>query len=230
MDLYGPASFFRLHVLTESALPAGMLHFGLVFPWRHRWARLRIVGWLIALAIAVAYELCLYSPIWYSRILTTNMLYLAAVAMFFCLNVVVAYLRSGSQLVRQRVRVVLVGALLGFVVPAVVLAFAAVMAGTSMNSAATTPFVFGLAPRLRSLARPLRIDAMVGSGAPHLVLTGTSALPVSRSWPSTSAAFRRRDRLRGLPDRLRARRAAAVQSAPDASPRLRRPCLLRHPL
>ena len=79
-------------------------------------------GWLVALTIAVAYEVCLYSPVWYSRILTTNMLYLAVVAVFFCLNVVVAYVRSGSQLVRQRVRVILVGALFGFAVPAVVLA------------------------------------------------------------------------------------------------------------
>ncbi len=146
MDLYGPATFFRLHVLAEAAIPAGMLHFALTFPERHRWSGLRSLGWALTLAIAVAYEIFLYSPEQYSLILTTNMLYTAVVATFFCANTIVAYVRSGSQLVRQRVRVIMVGALFGFLVPAVVLVFAAVMAGdASMNAAATTPFIFAIA-------------------------------------------------------------------------------------
>ena len=187
MDLYGPATFFRLHVLAESALPAGMLHFALVFPERHRWARLRIGGWLLALAIAVAYEVFLYSPVVYSRVLTTNMLYIAVVAAFFCCNLAVAYVRSGSQLVRQRVRVILVGALFGFVVPAVVLIFAALMAGdASMNLAATTPFVFALALAYAIVQHDLfEIDAMVKRGAYYLALTGA----VSAAYVAAVLAF-----------------------------------------
>ncbi len=175
MDLYGPATFFRLHVLAESALPAAMLHFALMFPERHRWARLRVVGWATALTIAVFYEVFLYSPAFYSRVLTTNMLYIAVVAAFFCLNLVAAYVRGESQLVRQRVRVIMVAALFGFAVPTVVLAFAAVLAGdVSMNMAATTPFVFGLGLAYAIVQHDLfEIDAMVKRGAYYLVLTGT---------------------------------------------------------
>jgi len=187
MDLYGPATFFRLHVLAESALPAGMLHFALVFPERHRWARLRVVGWVLALGIALAYEIFLYSPVVYSRILTTNMFYIAAVAAFFCGNLAVAYVRSGSQLVRQRVRVILVGALFGFVVPAVVLVFAAVTAGdASMNLAATTPFMFAVALAYAIVQHDLfEIDAMVKRGAYYLALTGA----VSAAYLAAVLAF-----------------------------------------
>jgi signal transduction histidine kinase len=187
MDLYGPATFFRLHVLAESALPAGMLHFALVFPEGHRWARLRIVGWMFAAAIAAAYEAFLYSPVVYSRVLTTNMFYIALVAAFFCGNLAVAYVRSGSQLVRQRVRVVLVGALFGFVVPAVVLIVAVLMAGdASMNFAATTPFMFALALAYAIVQHDLfEIDAMVKRGAYYLALTGA----VSAAYLAAVLAF-----------------------------------------
>jgi signal transduction histidine kinase len=187
MDLYGPAAFFRLHVLAESALPAGMLHFALMFPERNRWSGLRVGGWAIAGTIAALYEIFLYSPAQYSRILTTNMLYLAVVAVFFCANLVVAYGRGDSQLVRQRVRILLIGALFGFALPAVVLALAAAMAGdVSMNLAATTPFMFGIALAYAIVQHDLfDIDAMVKRGAYYLVLTGA----VSAAYLAAVLAF-----------------------------------------
>jgi signal transduction histidine kinase len=174
MDLYGPATFFRLHVLAESMLPPAMLHFALLFPERHRFARYGWLAWVLGLAIAVAYQLFLYVPARYSAVLNTNMLYLAAVATFFCWNAVASYVRGASQLVRQRVRVVVVGAIFGFALPAVVLGLAATMAGdVSMNLAATTPFIFGVALAYAIVQHDLfEIDAMVKRGAYYLVLTG----------------------------------------------------------
>jgi len=178
MDLYGPASFFRLHVLAESMVPATMLHFALVFPERHRWAAFRPAGYALSLVIALAYELALYSPSAYSRILTSNMLYLGLVAVFFCARLVESYVRSESQLVRQRVRVILLGALFGFAVPAIVLTLAALMAGdVSMNIAALTPFLFALALAYAVVKHDLfEIDAMVKRGAYYLTLTGMVSL------------------------------------------------------
>jgi len=151
-----------------------MLHFALMFPERNRWSGMRVVGWAIAATIAVLYEVFLYSPAEYSRVLTSNMFYLALVAVFFCANLVVAYVRGDSQLVRQRVRILLIGALFGFALPAVVLALAAAMAGdVSMNLAATTPFMFGIALAYAIVQHDLfDIDAMVKRGAYYLVLTG----------------------------------------------------------
>jgi signal transduction histidine kinase len=178
MDLYGPAAFFRLHVLAESLMPAAMLHFGLVFPQRHRWARARFAGYALSSVIAVLYEVFLYSPSAYSRVLTTNMLFLGLVAVFFCLRLVESYVRSDSQLVRQRVRVILIGALFGFAVPAVVLTLGALVEGDiSMNIAALTPFMFAVSLAYAVVKHDLfEIDAMVKRGAYYLVLTGMISL------------------------------------------------------
>jgi signal transduction histidine kinase len=178
MDLYGPATFFRLHVLAESMVPATMLHFGLVFPEEHRWSRFRFAGYALSAVIALSYELYLYSPADYSRILNGNMLYIGLVAVFFCSRLVGSWLRSDSQLVRQRVRVILLGALFGFGVPAVVLTLGALMEGDiSMNIAALTPFIFALSLAYAVVQHDLfEIDAMVKRGAYYLVLTGMISL------------------------------------------------------
>jgi signal transduction histidine kinase len=178
MDLYGPGDFFRLHVLAESIMPAAMLHFGLAFPEPHRWFRFRFAGYALAVLIASFYEIFLYSPAAYSRILASNMLYLGLVAVFFCLRLFESYARSDSQLVRQRVRVILLGSLFGFAVPAVVLTLGALFAGDiSLNIAALTPFMFALSLAYAVVKHDLfEIDAMVKRGAYYLVLTGMISL------------------------------------------------------
>jgi signal transduction histidine kinase len=174
MDLYGPATFFRLHVLAEAMLPGAALHLGLLFPQPHRFAHMRFAGYALALALAVPYEVFLYSPSEYTRVLRTSMLFLGMVAIFFCGRLVVAYWRSTSQLAIQRVRVIMLGTLFGFALPAVVLPLAAFMAGgVAMNTAAITPFVFALALAYAVVKHDLfEIDAMVKRGAYYLVLTG----------------------------------------------------------
>ena len=178
MDLYGPATFFRLHVLAESLVPATMLHLALVFPEQHRWSRFRSAGYALALAIALSYEIFLFHPTAYSRVLNADMLYVGLVAVFFCSRLVESYVRSDSQLVRQRVRVILVGSLFGFAVPATVLTVGALMGGDiSMNIAALTPFIFGVSLAYAVVQHDLfEIGEMVKRGAYYLVLTGMISL------------------------------------------------------
>jgi len=173
MDLYGPATFYRVHVLAEAMIAGSFLHLAFVFPHVHRYAHMRFAGYALSLALVVPYELFLYEPAEYSRILTISMLYLGLVAIAFCARLVIAYLRGTSVLARQRVRVIMLGALAGFALPAAVLTMAGLMAGgVAMNTAALTPFVFSVALAYAVVKHDLfEIDAMVKRGAYYLVLT-----------------------------------------------------------
>jgi signal transduction histidine kinase len=174
MDLYGPATLFRLHVVGESFLPAALLQLALLFPDTHRHARWRLVGYPIALAILAVYEWSLYRPSIYSHVLTLNMFYLGLVGVFFTVRLVGSYRSRHSPLARQRVRVMTLGALFGLSLPLlIVLASAISGGGTAMNPAAMTIFLFLLALAYAVVKHDLfEIDAMVKRGAYYLFLTG----------------------------------------------------------
>ena len=173
MDLYGPATFFRLHVLAEVMIAGAFLHLAFVFPRMHQLAHMRFAGYALSLALAVPYELFLYDPTQYSRTLRLSMLYLGLVATAFCARLVIAYFAGSSALARQRVRVIMLGTLAGFALPGAVLTMAGLMAdGVAMNTAALTPFMFAIALAYAVVKQDLfEIDAMVKSGAYYLVLT-----------------------------------------------------------
>jgi signal transduction histidine kinase len=173
MDLYGPATFFRLHALAETLMPGAFLHLALVFPHRHAYAHMRFAGYALSLALAVPYQLFLYQPAEYPRILRTSMLYVGLVAVFFCLRLVAVYWRGASPLARQRVQVIMLGTLAGFALPAAVLTLAALVAdGVAMNLAALTPFMFAVALAYAVVKHDLfEIDAMVKRGVYYLALT-----------------------------------------------------------
>src|SRR4029453_9066865 len=105
MDLYGPARFFRLHVLAESFLWAAGTHIVLNFPRTHPLARWWLIPYLGAAIAAIFYEAFLYRPAVYSRILTLNMLLVGIAAIAFAIRAVFEYWRGGSPLARQRVRI-----------------------------------------------------------------------------------------------------------------------------
>jgi len=64
VDLYGPGTLFRLHVLAEAALPAAALHLALVCPHDRLAARRGLLALVygVALAFGVVYEFFLYQP------------------------------------------------------------------------------------------------------------------------------------------------------------------------
>ena len=174
MDLYGPATFHRVHYVMEPLASAAALQMVMLFPQPHRHQRWRFAGYLPALAIAIAYQIYLHQPSTFSTILMVDMLFLGAVGMFLGLRLIAEYWYGTSQLARQRVRVMTLGTLFGFGVPGAVLVASAVVWGqVSMNIATFTPFLFALSIAYAIVKHDLlEIDAMVKRGAYYLLLTG----------------------------------------------------------
>src|SRR5262249_21295145 len=132
-DLYGPHWFFRLHVVAESLMGAGLVHLALVFP-TDRLGRRRgmLIGGLYFafLALAVSYETSLDSPSASpaAHLLATATTGLGATAMMAA--VTWDFVASGSSLVRRRTSVVVLGCLAGFLVPGIVMLASALFGGT----------------------------------------------------------------------------------------------------
>ena len=178
MDLYGPATFTRLHFVTETLASAAALQMVMLFPQPHRLHRWRFAGYVIAAAISLAYQVRLYDPPAFSAILMVDMLFLGSVGVFLGLRLVGEYWYGSSQLARQRVRVMTLGTLFGFGLPGAVLVVSAVVWGqVSMNTAVFTPFLFALSIAYAIVKHDLlEIDAMVKRGAYYLLLTGAVGL------------------------------------------------------
>ncbi len=174
MDLYGPATFFRVHVIGESLFPAAALHLSLQFPQPHPLARHIWVAYLLSVLILVPYELLLYRPDAYTLIHNLATFYLGVAALTFGARLISEYWRGRSHLARQRIRVMTLGTLAGFALPgAIFLASAATAGMVPVNMGAFTGFLFALALAYAIVKHDLfEIDAMVKRGAYYLLLTG----------------------------------------------------------
>jgi signal transduction histidine kinase len=174
MDLYGPATFFRAHVIAESLLAPSLLQMGLLLTGSSRSGGWRFAAYPLALLIAALYERFLYDPDVYSRILAADMIFLGTIGIIVVGWLVAAYRRGDSLLARQRLRMATLGMLFGFALPTSVLLVSAFMGGGgAMNFAAFTPFLFALTLAYAVVKHDLfEIDAMVKRGAYYAVLTG----------------------------------------------------------
>lgn len=174
MDLYGPGTFFRLHVLGETFFPAAGFHLGVLFPQPHALARFSWVGYLVSFAILIPYQVFLYRPATYTAMHSLATFYLGMTGLFFGSRLIVEYWRGRSQLARQRIRVMTLGTLMGFALPGAIFVASAVTAGSvAVNNAAFTGFLFALALAYAIVKHDLfEIDAMVRRGAYYLLLTG----------------------------------------------------------
>jgi signal transduction histidine kinase len=174
MDLYGPGTLARLHFAAEPLTPAAAMQLFLLFPQPHRYARWRLLPYALSALLILAYQVFLFEPPVFSKLVIVDMLLLGAAGVFFGGRLIATWWAGGSQLVRQRVRVVTIGTLFGFGVPGAILVVSAVMGGeVSMNTAAFTPFLFSLALAYAIVKHDLfDIDAMVKRGAYYLLLTG----------------------------------------------------------
>ena len=174
MDIYGPGTLTRLHAIAEPMAAAGALQVFMLLPQPHRYARWRFLGYVAALPLVVAYEAFLYRPPAFSAVVMLNMLYLGAVALFFVVRLMGEYWQGTSQLARQRVRVLTLGALFGIGLPGILLMISAAVGGqVAMNVAAFTPFLFALSLAYAIVKHDLlEIDAMIKRGAYYLLLSG----------------------------------------------------------
>src|SRR5262245_44356188 len=110
LDFYGPYTFFRLHGLAETLLPGALLHLALVFPVRRTTLRRAVlISYVPALALTLVHQLCLADRELYSTVHGLAIAATAVAALDFLGAVLVGYLRSGSPLVRHRVRIALLG-------------------------------------------------------------------------------------------------------------------------
>ena len=175
-DLYGPHWFFRLHVLSEALFPAGLVHFALIFPVnRVRPDRKWTLGlpYMVSLSLTGVYEAYLYQPAVYSFVHNTCMVYAGLSGLLFAGKVTWDFVTTESLLIRQRIKVVLIGFLGGYLFPALLMLLSGLTGGAlAVNYVAFTgplfPGSLGYAVMKHDL---LEIDAMVKRGTYYLSLT-----------------------------------------------------------
>jgi signal transduction histidine kinase len=174
MDLYGPATFFRLHAASESLLAPALLQLTSLFPEPRRWARWRLAGYVPALIILVPYQLYLYHPSVYSTILETNMAYLGLAGIVLGTQLVWDYVHGHSALGRRRVRVATFGTVLAIALPGALLLTSALRGGRAPINLLTFATVILPLSLAYAVVRHhfFEIDTMVKRGAYYILLTG----------------------------------------------------------
>ncbi len=181
LDLYAPYRFFRLHAFSEALFPLAFIHLSLVFPV-DRFRRFRSVFlWLpplFALLLVGTYQTVLYSPAAYSLVHNICMIGVGIGTVVFLSAVAWDYWTTASHLVRQRIRVILVGFLSGFAFPASLMFVSGVLGGTiAVNYAAFTACLFPLSIGYAIVKHDLfEIDAFLKRGTYYLTLTTTLTL------------------------------------------------------
>jgi len=174
-DLYSPYWFFRLHVLGEAFFPAALVHLAMVFPvdrlCRHR-SLLLSLPYLGAFTLSVAYEFSLYQPSAYSLLHNLCMVYAGIGGLALLGAVMWNYWSTVSLLVRQRIRVILLGCFSGYAYPGILMLLSGISGGeVAVNYAAFTAFLFPLSLGYASVKNdPFEIDAMVKRGIGSLTV------------------------------------------------------------
>jgi signal transduction histidine kinase len=175
MDLYGPHRFFRLHALAECFLPAALIHLAFLFPVRRAtvW-RAAAVSYLPACVLALVYQLRLDSPRLYPGVHALATLCLVAGGVALVGAVLWGYVRAPSELVRHRVRIVVLGLILGLATPVGVFAFSLLENGrVPVNMTAFTAFIFPLSIAYAVHKRDLfQVDGLVQRGFYYAILSG----------------------------------------------------------
>ncbi|HFD40311.1 MAG TPA: GAF domain-containing protein, partial [Anaerolineae bacterium] len=132
-DLSSTHAFARLWVTAMPLVGAAIIHLGLIFPeersWSRRWSFFRFLPYPIALALALIAQLRLYdlSRPW-AYITTWRWIYafLAVSLIAFLALMGYARARTLSAIVRQQVRIILIGSVLAFAPMVIYLSLAGV--------------------------------------------------------------------------------------------------------
>jgi signal transduction histidine kinase len=181
VDLYGPYWFFRVHILSEAFIGAGFVHLALVFPTdRLRRARAFVLAapYGVSILLGVAYEVFLYHPGRYSTIHSLCETYAGLSTLPFVGRMLWEYRAPASPLIHQRIRVIFLGFLGAFAIPAILIVLSGLTGGeTAVNYAVFTIFVFPLSLGYAIVKHDLfEIDALLKRGAYYLTLTATLTL------------------------------------------------------
>ena len=181
-DLYSPYWFFRLHVLGEAFFPASLLmNLAIVFPVdrfrRHRRLLLSI-PYVAATALGIAYEIFLYRPRAYSLIHDLCMDFTGLGGATLLMAVGWDFFTSDSQLVRQRIRVLLLGLVGGFAFPGILMFYSGITGGeVPVNYAGFTVILFPLSIGYAIVQHDLfEIDALLKRSAYYMTISVTLAM------------------------------------------------------
>jgi signal transduction histidine kinase len=181
-DLYSPYWFFRLHILGEAVFPASLLlHLAAVFPvdrFRRYRRILLATPYVIAAMLALPYEIFLYRPAAYTMVHNLCMDYTGLGGVTLLGAVAWDFFTSDSQLVRQRIRVLLLGFLCGFAFPGILMFYSGITGGqVAVNYAGFTVILFPLSIGYAIVKHDLfEIDALVKRSVYYISITATLAV------------------------------------------------------
>ncbi len=134
-DLYGPGVFSRIYLTAEALLPAAALQVLPLTAQHRRHPRWRFAAYLPSAVIIGLYHFFFHRPPVYAGILLANLLYLGIVAVAFVVHAARANWHP-SQMVRQRARVLTLGAtLVGGPIAAILVYSVLESGGVAVNGA-----------------------------------------------------------------------------------------------
>ena len=147
MDLYGPGTLFRFHALVEALLPAAGAHLALTCPRDRVGQRPGVLPLVygVGLAVALAYQYFLYQPAAYTIIHNLCQALSGVPLLVFTSFVALSLGDPPRPLRAPRVRLLLVGALIGIVLPALVVTLSGLTGGSlPVNMIAWPGLIFPL--------------------------------------------------------------------------------------
>lgn len=176
MDLYAPYWFFRLHVVSEALLGTGFLHLAQVFPVdreRHFRRLLLAIPYLISLGLTLPYQAFLDTPPYYSFMHSVCEFYAGLSVLPFFGHVLWQYYSTESHLTRQRIRIIFLGFLGAFALPAALAALSSMTGGSvAVNYSVFTMSFFPLSLGYAVVKHDLfEIDILLKRTVYYLTLT-----------------------------------------------------------
>jgi len=184
VDLYGPHWFFRLHVLAESMVPAGLMHLALVFPTnrlRRGQGSLLMGAYLACAVLAIGYQVALYYPVAYSAAHLVATTAQAVGGLTLIWTITYDLLTTQAEIVRRRVLVAGLGTLAAFLLPTALMGLSGLNDGhVAVNAAALTGFLFPLSFGY-AIARNdlLKVDLFLARAAAILISLGVATYAVT---------------------------------------------------
>ena len=197
MDLYNPGHLSRLHVVGEAFIGAAMWYFALVFP-EGKARYLGALGFFVSALLTLWYQVALSHGTAFLPVHHACTLYFGLASVFFGGRLVYEYWRAPSQLTRERIQVIALGAAVGLVAPGLIVLVSAVSWGeVPINLSAVIGFPFPLFLGYAIVKHDLfEIDAAIRRGVYYLLLTGA----VTATYVAAALLFNLVLRREGLTD------------------------------
>jgi hypothetical protein len=198
-DLYSPYWLFRFHIIFEAFMPAALIHAAFTFPERKRFIQknsfILFIPYFLAFIISIVYEILLYSHSGYVFIHNLSVFYLGMAIIIFIVSFVLTYMKSQSALIKQKIRIVILGTCIAFFLPALTTIFSSITGGEiAVNTIALTAFIFPLALGYATVRHNLfEADVIIQRSLYYLSLTSLIVVIYLSMAISSNMVFRGSD-------------------------------------